>query len=70
MPRIQRMAFGADEPHQPCAHGAGQGMIGEGRDQNAGDDRPGRAESRDQQQRQQLCLVADLGERDHARGDE
>ena len=45
-------------------------MVGDGGDEDARDDGPGRAETRGQQQRQQLCLVADFGERDDASGDE
>ena len=41
-------------------------MIGERGDEDAEHDGHGLAEARGQQQREQLGLVADLGERDHA----
>lgn len=45
----------------------GTRMVEQGGDQHAGDDGPGFAKTTDEQQRQELCLVADLGD-GHAQG--
>ena len=45
---------------------AGERVVHDGRGEDAGDDRPGPAETRGEDEGEQLGLVADLGERDHA----
>ena len=61
---------GADDTDQPAANRARAGMVCERGDEDAEHDGKGLAEARGQQQREQLGLVADLGQRDDAGGDE
>ena len=61
---------GAGHAHDPGAGGAGQCVVGEGRDQDAEDDRQRLAEARGEDEGQQLRLVADLGDGDGTGGGE
>ncbi len=60
---------GAEKCCAPGADGAGKGVIGQRRDQDASDDRPRFFETRGQYQRQQLGFVANFSEGDDAGGD-
>ncbi len=57
--------FDRHERAQQVADEARERMVGERRDQDAGDDRHGPAVPRGEHQRQQLRLVADFAERYH-----
>ncbi len=69
-PRIQRIASAPTTLTSQLPIGARAGVIRERGDEDAEHDGDGLAEARGQQQRQQLGLVTDLGQRDHAGGDE
>ena len=58
------------ERRQPAAERAGEGMVEHGGEQDAGDDRHGPAETRREQESEQLGFVAELGEGHQASGDE
>jgi hypothetical protein len=55
---------------QPDSGRAGEGVVGEGGDEDAGHDRPRLAELAGEDEGEQLRLVADLGKRDDAERDE
>jgi hypothetical protein len=61
---------GREPTGDPGAQQAGQGVVEQGGGQDAGDDGPGLAKARRQQQGQQLGLVADLGQCDDAGTDQ
>ena len=69
-PRIQRSICGPDQGGEPGAERAGQRVVGQGGDKDAGDDGPGLAETRSEDEGEQLRLVAHFGEGDDAGGDE
>ena len=65
-----REHVGRHERADQVAEKARERMVGECRDQDAGDDRPRLPEARGEHEREELGLVADLAERHHPRRDE
>ncbi|MNW03178.1 hypothetical protein D3C71_1990790 [compost metagenome] len=51
-----------EETADPGAHCTGGRMVGQGRGDDTGDDRPGLAETGSENEREQLRLVADFGQ--------
>ncbi|MNV29458.1 hypothetical protein D3C71_1206860 [compost metagenome] len=51
-----------EETSDPGAHRTGRRVVGQGRGNDAGDDRPGFAEAGSENEREQLRLVADFGQ--------
>ena len=51
-----------EETPEPGAHGTGRRMVGQGRGNDAGDDRPGLAKAGSKDECEQLRLVADFGQ--------
>ena len=61
-PTTHRSKWAPQDMRHPATHGAGEAMVEEGRDEEAGNDRHGASEFRRQQDRQQLRLVAHFTE--------
>ena len=59
-----------EETAEPGAYRAGCRMVGQGRRDDTGNDRPGFAKPCSQNEREQLRLVADFGQGNDCSGDE
>ena len=59
-----------EEAAEPGTYRTGGGMVGQGRGDDAGDDRPGFAKARSQDQGKELRLVADFGQGNDCGGNE
>ena len=62
--------IGAELIGDPGADGTGEGVVSQGRDQDAEDDRPRALVAGGEEERQELSLVADFGEGDDTGGDQ